>query len=259
MDIVRSHKDVSRIRIVEGVWDTEEAQRNAVVSAAKRDGMDYLIIQDPDEFYLEEAYSKNIDEIIRQPDFPYYYCLWINFWKNLRHIVLERKNIIGSKYSMYSYNPNFAINLKYPDICFKDRRLCNYPAAEGHILSGICYHLSYVHSDEEMKIKIGTWGHSHQVDEKWMKYKWFGWNAKTKFINPMMGPVWDRAVKFDGQLPAQLNEFPALHQEYISLDPEEIKDEKKYDFNQLKLYLFHQTKGWLAKKLKLGQYKKSRQ
>ena len=259
LDIIRSHSSKSKIKIIEGVWDTEESQRNAIVAAAKLDGVDYLIIQDPDEFYLEEEYSKNINEIRRQPDYPFYYCLWINFWKNLHHIVLERKNVIGSKFSMYSYNPNFAINLKYfPDIHFEDKRVPNYPASKGCMLSGICYHLSYVYSDDEMKIKIGTWGHSHQVGEKWMKYKWLGWNDKTKFINPMMGPVWDRAVRFDGELPAQLNDFPLLHQEYIPLNPQELKDEKEYDWNQLKLYVKHQTKAWLAKKLKLGQYKRSR-
>lgn len=246
----------SKIKIVEGIWDSEEDQRNAVVKQAREDEMDFLIIQDPDEFYLTEEYLKNLKTIEQYPTYPFYYNPWINFWKRLDQALLERKNILGTRYSTLSISANFALNLRqFPDIHFQDCRRPNFRQGEGYRLPGICYHLSYVHSDEDMNRKVSTWGHSHQVHKEWMRYKWYGWTNKTKFLHPLSGPIWQKVVRFNGDLPKELEDFPLLNQQHIQLTPEQRKLEKQYDWNQLKIYYFHHTKGWIAKQLKLGQYK----
>ncbi|MFI5173004.1 MAG: hypothetical protein ACHQFW_11470 [Chitinophagales bacterium] len=87
LSIIRTSKHFGKIKIIEGVWATEEEQRNEVVASAKADQIDYLIIQDPDEFYLPEDYKMNIDEMIQKPGFPFFYNPWIIFWRNLNYIV----------------------------------------------------------------------------------------------------------------------------------------------------------------------------
>jgi hypothetical protein len=250
-------KHLNKLKIVSGVWDNEEDQRNEVLKIAKEDQIDFLIIQDPDEFYLPEEYDKNIQGMIQNPSYPYYYNPWINFWKNLTYVALERKNLFGTESSIYSKSANFAMNLKsFPDIFFADRRQPNYSYDSALKLPGVCYHLSYVYTDEEVKTKIMTWGHSHQVRKNWFKYKWLGWKPNTKYINPMMGPVWQKATKFEGPLPKELNDFPDLQQESRELSPQEKILEKLYDLNQLRQYLLHQMKGRIAYKFKLRQFRR---
>ena len=51
-----------KIEVIKGVWNKDEDQRNACLDAAKRDGMDYLLIIDADEFYTDEIYTENGNE-----------------------------------------------------------------------------------------------------------------------------------------------------------------------------------------------------
>ncbi|HUR30988.1 MAG TPA: hypothetical protein VMZ69_06120, partial [Saprospiraceae bacterium] len=166
------------------------------------------------------------------------------------------KNLFGTELSIYSKNANFAMNLSgFPDIYFIDRRQPNYSFDKALKLKGVCYHLSYVYTDEEVKTKIMTWGHSHQVRQNWFKYKWLGWKHDSKYINPMMGPVWQKAIQFDGPIPNELKDFPVLKQEYVPLTFHEKGLEKLYNLNQFLLYFIHQLKGIIAYRFELGQFK----
>jgi len=257
--LLQQSKYIHKIKIIEGIWETDEDQRNAVLNAAKSDGIDYLIVQDADEFYFPDEFEKNINGIRQQPHFPYYYNPWINFWKNLEYVTLERHNIIGTEFSIYSKSANFAMNLRdYKDIHFTYSRQPNYPMESALKLDGVCYHLSYVYTDEDVRMKIKTWGHSQQVRQKWYYYKWLAWTPDSRYINPMMGPVWEKAVRFDGRLPKELENFPIPDHQHIQLSKKEKLMELFYDTNQLRIYVVHHLKGLVAKKLKLGQYKATR-
>lgn len=256
-NLIKTSRHYHKISWIEGEWDTEQAQRNDVVRAARNDGMDYLIIQDADEFYFPEAYEQNKKGIIQNPDHPYYYNPWINFWKNLDYIVLERKNILGTKMSPYSDNANFAINLNYKkELWFDFARRVNAPYENAFKLPGVCLHLSYVYNDDDVFMKIKTWGHSQQVQQQWYKYKWLAWKPGTRYINSMMGPVWHKAKKYEGPLPEELKDFPQIEQQYIALTPAEKFSEGLYNLNQLRMYVIHRLKALVAWHFKLGQFKK---
>jgi len=258
LEVVKKSRYFYKIKIIEGVWNSEEDQRNAVVDLARTDGIDYLIVQDPDEFYLPDAYQKNIRGILQQPANPFYYVRWINFWKDLQTVVQERLNIWGTKATIYSNCPNFAINLKdFPHLKFMDKRLVNARYDQCLKLDGLCYHLSYVYPDNELQTKIQTWGHSHQVTGSWFYYKWLGFNKnRTRFIHPMMGPIWLRAIKFTGVLPEELKNFPELEQKSVQLTvPERVK-EWIIDINLQVRYYFTKVKGNIAFALKIGQFKR---
>jgi hypothetical protein len=257
LKVVKNSRYLNKIKIIHGVWDTEEDQRNAVVDSARADGIDYLIVQDPDEFYLPEAYQKNIQGILQQPAYPFYYVSWVNFWKDLQTIVEERGNIWGTKTTIYSNCPNFAINLRdFPHLKFMDKRWVNARYDQCLKLDGLCYHLSYVYPDTELQIKMQTWGHSHQVAAKWFYYKWLGFDKhRTRFIHPISGPVWHKALKFDGLLPAELNDFPLLDQKSIKLSATEKLKEWLNDGNLLIRYYLRKTRRNIAFVLKKGQFK----
>lgn len=246
-----------KIKIIEGVWESEHDQRNSVVKQAISDGMDYLIIQDPDEFYLPDEFNKNLQSIIDQPDYPFYYNPWINFWKSTKHVLLERVSNEGIKNTIYNESANFAVNLsRTPSISFVNKRGTSWSYDKGLRIPGVCLHLSYVYSDEELKVKLATWGHSHEVQKFWFKYKWLAWQPQTKYLHPTQSPIWIKAVPYSGLLPNEIQNFPLLSQKTLTLNSIE-----KLHCAFLALFSFidyykRQIKGRIAAKLRIGQYKR---
>jgi hypothetical protein len=199
-EILRQSKYFHKIELIEGTWDFDEDQRNACLERAKAAGFDYLIIQDADEFYHIEDYRNNIEEIKRHDDWEVFCTPWYCFWKNLDYVVIDRKGsaIVGF--------PEFAINLRLDGVRFIRARIPNLQR-RWH-LPGVCYHLSYVLTDEEVLTKIHTWGHADQFDrQKWFERKWLKWNQKTENLHPIEPPAWKKAVPFKGTLPEALERF----------------------------------------------------
>lgn len=207
---------------LEGEWDSEEDQRNHSMERAKADGMDYMIIQDADEFYHPEEFKNNLNEIIYNPNYPVYRCPWIVFWKDLKHVIQVRQP--SGDMEIITTCPNFAINLKFPDVQFVNRRLIAQ-MDQAYRLSGLCYHLAWVLSDEVVLKKIETWGHSHQFNyKKWFKHKWLAWTEETKYIGTITRANYPKATIFEGTLPSQLRQLPTLKQEYVPLSMMEQLD-----------------------------------
>jgi hypothetical protein len=206
--VLKESKYYSKLIIVEGVWDSEEEQREECRQHAIKDGMDYLIVQDADEFYTMEHYKLNIEGILMNPDFNIYQCPWLTFWKNVNHVILNREHL-GQKNTIYTTCPLFAINLKF-DNPFVNRRLPRN-MSNSLILQGICFHLSYVLTNEELYRKIKTWGHSHQVNKIWFKYKWIKWTPSTKYLNPFVSIQWVKAIPYEGELPSEIQNFNIDH------------------------------------------------
>lgn len=197
-NILKQSQHVDKIELIEGVWDTDEDQRNACLDRARQDGFDYLIIQDADEFYTAEDYQKNLLEISKKTDWELYVTPWCTFWKTLDYVWENQDGSIIMGY------PEFALNCK-TDVRFTRSRRTN---AEKHYqLPGLCFHLSYVRTDEKMYRKIKTWSHGHQFDvDAWYHFKWRRWNETTTDLHPWPGVV-RRAVKYTGRLPEALAGF----------------------------------------------------
>lgn len=197
LDTIRSSIFSDKIEIINGDWLDETSQRNDCANKAYLDGFDYLIIQDTDEFYLEEDYNKIINFIFDNPNYDVYTCNWISFWKSIDWLVVNQNmsEMIGA--------PQIAINLKN-NVKFKDRR---NPASNNKILipEVICYHLSFLLTDEECLLKLKTWGHAHEFDvDKWYKEKWLNWTPDIKDLHPLSPSDWHTVVKNNKKLPKQI-------------------------------------------------------
>ena len=211
----------SRIELICGEWGTEEAQRNECVERARAQGFDFLIIQDPDEFYLPVEFEKNLAGIEAQPDWPYYRNPWHLFWKTTGWVLLQsfantykRGRLVSSaRNTLLNYNACFALNLR-TDIRFSDRRLPSR-VDDYLMLPGICHHLSFVMNDDQMWRKVNTWGHSHEFDRKlWYDVKWLGWTPDTRDLSLLMPTEFRRAVAYNGILPEQIADFDPGPQAY---------------------------------------------
>lgn len=214
---------------LEGVWETEEAQRNHSLLRAREDGIDYMIIQDVDEYYLPQDFLANLEGIRRNPMYGSYRCPWTVFWKSTDYVIQVREHE-GVKVTTVTTCPNFAVNVQREDVKFVNRRLVN-GINQSYKLPGLCYHLAWVLSDEEVLRKIETWGHSHQFDrKKWYRHKWLAWTPSTKFIGHITRANYLQAVPFKGMLPIELNNFPKKAHQTIPLSLGERVDNAFLDF-----------------------------
>jgi hypothetical protein len=206
-----------KIVFIEGIWDTDEAQREHALQVAKKDGIDYLIIQDADEFYMPDQFLLNLKTIEQYPNYPAYTCPWVKFWKSTDY-VMEARVHDGKQNQVISLCPNFAVNVNWPGIHFNLSRLVN-EIDKAYKLPGLCLHLCWVLSDDQVLKKISTWGHSHQFDYKiWYKHKWLAWTPKTKYIGVFSRANYNRAVKNSFELPKELIGFSMLNQDFVSLN-----------------------------------------
>jgi len=231
----------TKIELVTGVWDTDEAQRTEVLNRARQAGFDYLIIQDADEFYTTEDYEENIITIEKHPNYTNYQTPWIKFWKTTKH-VLEAREDLGGRNTIYGLCGNFAINLKKrDDLCLTFARMTNH-MEDSLILPGLCFHLSWVMSDEQVRRKINTWSHSHQVrKEYWWRYKWLGWREGSVNLNPVGMPgLFTRAVRYIGPLPKEIRNFPSPEQTSPKLSWRERLWEKINDIVAGLDYIIHE-------------------
>jgi hypothetical protein len=204
------HRD--KIEVITGVWDTEEQQREHCRLRAVAEGFDFLIVQDADEFYTTDDYQKNLAIMKANPGYEVYQTPWVNFWKSVEYVLVHRHHL-GVANTIYGTCPLFAINLKLP-VQFESRRV---PRAATSVfrLPGVCLHLSYVFSDMDLFTKIGTWGHSHQVNKNWFKWKWLAWHLGKRNLNPISSVEWPQAVRYKGHLPPELTDF--INPQHVSI------------------------------------------
>lgn len=194
--ILLNSQYANKIELIHGVWERDEDQRNACLDRAKADGMDFLIIQDADEFYKQSDYSRMIEQIANNPDYGFYKTPWCIFWKSFDYI-LEGEN--GSTVIGF---PEVAINCKH-NVRFTRARTPN--SNNYFLLDALCYHGSFVSTDDEMYRKIHTWGHAHQFDrDMWYQNKWLKWTESLEDLHPVSPHVFRRAVRYTGDLPEVL-------------------------------------------------------
>lgn len=240
-DVLKKSKFFDKIELVTGDWKSDEDQRNEIVQRARAQGFDYLIFQDADELYTHEGWILNLRGIQENPNHMIYQTPWINFWRNLQFVLVSREHL-GVKNTIYTTCSAFAMNLKLnPETKLTFARI--FPTENIFRLEGLCFHLSYVLSDYEVFTKIGTWGHAHQVNKNWFRWKWLAWHPGKRNLNPFSSVEWPRAVPYTGPLPPELKEFVNPRHVSIQLSWCDRLHERLHDAGQWVLYYL---KKWRA-------------
>lgn len=197
---IRESKFVDKITIIEGDWLTEEEQRNACANQAFIDGIDYLMIHDADEFYFHDSFEQMKNFIINYPTYDVYTCGWVSFWKTFKYITVPQNlnKIVG--------HPQIFINLKN-GVRFqrkrtpKGNRIINIPNV-------VCYHASYVLTDNELKEKLKTWGHHNDFNvDAWYNNVWLKWTPTMMNMHPVNPSAWHKAVEYNEELPEVIKEY----------------------------------------------------
>ena len=183
-----------KIEIIYGDWLKEEDQRNACVDKAKEFGINYLMIHDADEFYFNHEFVNMLNFIKNHPNYDIYTVPWICFWKSFTYALVDDNN------NMIVGYPQVWINLDR-NVRFVNKRK---PSGSNiiNIIGTICYHASYVLTDEELLEKLKTWGHHNDFNvNEWYENVWKGWEFNSINLHPINPSAWKRVVIFNKTLP----------------------------------------------------------
>ncbi|CDZ47725.1 hypothetical protein [Neorhizobium galegae] len=190
-------------------FETEEGTRNDCLDRATREGYDWLVIQDADEFYLDSGWETLLEFMAADRRHDRILTPWHNFWKTPELVLTSGDG------SIRDVNAGFAIRCK-SGVRFDTARKTT-PAAT-ILIDAPCYHYGYVMSDAEMWEKITSWGHAHQVNaQKWFRLKWLGWTPAHSYLHPVTPLFWPKAIRFPGRQPAFASSFMSPSQETAPL------------------------------------------
>ena len=162
--------------VVVGRWESEAAQRNW--GLARLYDYDYVLIVDPDEFYTKADQEKIFKELLNpirnsyDPEryAPAFQCnKMVTYWKTMDYVLsrdTHRPIIAADPRQLYV---NEYRNFWYLEGINRDQ-LDFYGR-----LDIICYHMSWVRSDEKILEKINSYSHANIIKPGWYEDIWLKW------------------------------------------------------------------------------------
>ena len=213
INILKRSPYYRKIEIIIGNWKKDEDERNAVLDVARKDGIDYLITQDVDEFYPD--FNKTIVEGIKNnPRYDYYWCNSHILWKNGFVCVDSDNRNVNQKMEV-------AVNVNSDLEFFRCRRpRLNVGNVKSTTLNGLFYHAVYMRTPEQMWSKINSWGHAKELKQAqyWFVNIWSRWTPETERLHySRTGPVF-KAVEQD--LPNNVKEIIDAIRRTVEESPE---------------------------------------
>jgi hypothetical protein len=204
LDLIKQSPYMDKITIIEGDWLDDTSQRNFCLQRAKKDGIDFLMVHDADEFYFHDDFDKLINIVKTNEQYDVFDVNLYAFWKSFKYVLIDpQKGRIGGtnqtivnlhRVDKYDYIRNTYTNnrLVVPEI--------------------MQFHGSYVLTDEEVYEKIKTWGHTNDFDaDKWYNEVWLLWTLESRNLHPVWPWCWDHCEIFDGALPEVIEDFDFIN------------------------------------------------
>ncbi|MCX8052609.1 MAG: glycosyltransferase, partial [Armatimonadetes bacterium] len=173
-----------KIRLVQGTWQTEAEQRNAGLEILRNDGFDYCLVIDADEVYDTTDLKRMMRLVAKYRDVDCWHVEMDTYWKSWRYRIAPREP------------------LKPPVFLKVDRRFTENRNVEdckrGLIPPdvGICHHLSYARTDDQLLRKISTFSHANEVRDGWYENVWKRWDIDPSLRNlhPTHPTAYQRAI-----------------------------------------------------------------
>jgi hypothetical protein len=200
LNIIKQSKYIDKISIIEGDWMSDTEQRNYCLNRAKQDGFDYLMVHDADEFYFHDDFEKIRKIVEEEETYEVFEIALYAFWKSFKYILIDpQRGKVGginqtivnlSRVDHYDYirDVHTVNRLLIPDV--------------------ICYHGSYVLTDEEVYNKIKIWSHNNDFDvDKWYNEVWLSWTLESKNLHPIWSWCWDHCEIFNDKLPEVIQDL----------------------------------------------------
>lgn len=201
INIIKNSKYMDKIHIIEGDWLSDTEQRTYCLQQAKRDGFDYLMVHDADEFFFHKDFEKIIETVKNNPDIDVFSINLYAFWRSFKYILINHDG------SRISGNNQTIVKLKTIDKYdyIRDVQIICYHMT---IPDVICYHGSYVLTNDEVFKKVNMTSHSNDYDGiKWYNEVWVPWTLESKNLHPIWPWAWSHCEEFNDILPEVLEGF----------------------------------------------------
>ena len=184
--VLRESTDpAGKLKIVPGTWADETQQRRAAYEIVAREEYDYCLIVDADEIYDPPVLRRMQQTAVEHPEIGCWYMTCLTYWKSYRFRIDPPE----------SYKP--PVFLKVGQCSLGDRRWAT-AASRAAIPPqiGVCHHMSYARTNEQLRRKITTFSHAQELVPDWYEKVWLRWDGEPGLENlhPVTPPVYRRAV-----------------------------------------------------------------
>ena len=186
-------------RVIFDQWPDEIAQRNYTIDRTLADGFTWGMIVDADEIYEKQQLDDMITLVRANPQISCWHIRWYTYWKSYQYRIDPPE----------PYEP--PVFLKLGTCRFVETR---NPLGPSHLLIdpniGMCHHMSYARTDEEVRRKISMFSHSHQILTGWYENVWKAWDNNKSLMNlhPVLPDMYKRAIEQPREaLPTVLKEW----------------------------------------------------
>ncbi len=175
-----------KINTVTGSWTNETDQRNAGLDILQKAGVTYCFVIDSDEVYDPAELHRMKEMVAGHPEVDCWHMTWDTYWKSYRYRIDPRepfKPVVFVRVGGDRFVQNRAVGGK------------NHSLIPPEI--GVCHHLSYARSDEEVLRKITTFSHAHEVRPGWFENVWKKWDSDHSLtdLHPTHPSSYQRAVE----------------------------------------------------------------
>ena len=212
--VFESYKDPEgKIEIIHGDWATEADQRNAGLEICEQNGCEICFVVDADEIYDPSELEQMMKIVRATPQIDCFTLGLHTYWKSQRYRIdppepLQPPVFVRVGRSRFTHNR--AVEAKLSALID--------PSV------GVCHHMSYARTNEQIKKKISTFSHANEIVPGWYERVWLGWNLNRTMRNlhPTHPGAYSQAVEVaEASLPTVLRgcpfEFEATEQPWQPL------------------------------------------
>ncbi|HXX70442.1 MAG TPA: tetratricopeptide repeat protein [Polyangiaceae bacterium] len=155
----------SKITVVRGSWATEAAERNAGLDLLREAGFNYCFVLDSDEIY-DPAHLQAMKRVVAaSPEIQCWHLSLFTYWKSPAYRIDPKEPLKPAVFVKVGH-ARFTLNRQ---VDASSRALIDERV-------GICHHLSYARSNEELLKKITSFSHASEVIPGWYENVWLEWD-----------------------------------------------------------------------------------
>lgn len=149
-------------------WVDEKDQKNWIMD--KFQDKDWILLFAPDMYMTTESIN-NLLYFLKNAEKRAYGCDMITYWKNYDTAI-------------YPFDKFNTVAIRSQERFVYSSRINDFTTFDT-IPGVLMHHLSWVRTDDEMKLKLKTWSHAPEVKKDWFKKVWKNWTPDMKKIGPI--------------------------------------------------------------------------
>lgn len=191
-----------KVVLCRGGWTDQVEQRNQALAQLIVDGFDYTFIIDADEIYNAADLRNMLLYAYSRPEIGCWHTVFIHFWKSHKYRI-DPPEDHHPPILMGTFGGSF-VEYRNP-LCSSHELI---PPA-----LGVCFHMSWARTDEQIWRKINACSFAPLVKEDWWEKKWRAWDGDHSITD--LCP-YNRKNTFYRAVEVPFELLPDVLKEYVS-------------------------------------------